>query len=219
MQFDQLALIWDMDGTIIDTKDVHFLTLKETFEKHGYTLDKATFDVNFGRNNQTTFPLYLGFDPDPTLMEQLIQEKEEHFRQIAPKKSTLIPGVRSWIETAKAHQIPQVIASSAEIENIQTMLTSFSLLSFFEAFIAGDNLPAKPEPDIFLKAAKTLHRSPEHCLVIEDSPSGVKAAKNADMLVVAVTATFSRSELSLADLLLPDFTIPLEDALRKINII
>jgi beta-phosphoglucomutase len=219
MQLEQLAIIWDLDGTIIDTKFSHFLTYKETLEKHGYTLDQEIFDANFGRNNQTILPLFLGFDPDPALMESLSQEKEEYFRQIAPKKSTLIPGVKTWMETAKANHIPQVIASSTEIDNIQTLLSSFNLLSFFEAIIPGDDLPAKPKPDVFLKAAQAINNPPENCLVIEDSPAGVKAAANAGMMSIAVMSTFSSSELSLADLVISDFTTPLEDALRNLDIL
>lgn len=217
MDYNHLALLWDMDGTIINSKISHFITFKETLEKHGYTLDRDVFDANFGRNNQTILPLFLGFDPNPALMESIIQEKEEAFRQIAPKKSTLIPGVKTWIESAKSMHIPQAVTSSAGIENIKTLLSSFKLLSYFEAIFPGDDLPAKPEPDLFLKAAAALNKVAEHCLVIEDSPAGVKAARNAGMLSIAVTTTFSHSELSHAELVLPDFTTPLKDVLRNLD--
>ncbi len=219
MQFDQLAIIWDMDGTIIDSKNSHFITWKSTLENHGYTLDREVFDTHFGRNNQTILPLFLGFVPEPALMEEIVQEKEKGFRKVGPKHSTLIPGVRNWIEQANANHIPQAIASSGNLENIETLLTSFSLLSYFDAVIPGDALPAKPEPVIFLKAADALNTPPEHCLVIEDSPAGMKAAVNAGMICIAVTTTFSHSELSHADVVLSDFTTPLKDILRDLDLI
>lgn len=219
LDYHHLALLWDMDGTIINSKDSHFITFKETLKNHGYTLVRDVFDANFGRNNQTIVPLFLGFNPEPALMESIIQEKEAFFRLIAPKQSTLIPGVRTWIENAEAMHIPQAVASSAGIENIKTLLSSHKLLSFFEAIIPGDDLPAKPEPDVFLKAAAALNKPPAHCLVIEDSPAGVKAAGNAGMSSIAVTTTFTRSELSHADFVLSDFTTPLKDVLKDLNIL
>ncbi len=219
MQREDLAIIWDMDGTILDTKTSHYITYKETLAKYGYTLDRDVFDANFGRNNLAILPLFLGIDPEPALKKRLTQEKEAYFRQVAPKNSTLVLGVKSWIKTAKAKHIPQVIASSAELENIKTLLAAFDLLCFFEVIIPGDDKPPKPQPDIFLKAAKALNKPPEHCLVIEDSPAGIKAAKSAGMTAIAVTSTFPDSDLTLADLVISDFRMPLGDALRKLDIL
>jgi len=89
---------------------------------------------------------------------------------------------------------------------------------FFEHIFAGAELPAKPDPEIFLKAAKALGYAPENCCVIEDSPAGVRAAKAAGMHCIAVTTTFSKSELSLAEAVIDDFTLPVNTVLDEMGI-
>jgi beta-phosphoglucomutase len=203
------AILWDMDGTIIDTTACHFSTWKTVLSQHGYLLDSDVYAANFGRNTRAVLSLFLGFEPEPELMERLIAEKSDLFRELAPIEAQLIPGVEGWLSTAKAYGIPQVIASSGSIENIQTMMSSFNLIDYFHQFVSGADLPAKPEPDVFLEAARQLNRKPEECLVIEDSLPGVKAAKNAGMTCIAVTTTLPQAELSIADRVVDDFTYPL----------
>ena len=200
------AFLWDLDGTIVDTKDCHFFTWESALNMHGFELDRDVYGMNFGRNNNALAPLFLGFDPDDDLLEALIDHKETLFRQIAPKQTELVHGVRTWLSTAAGMNIKQAIASSAPIENITTMLAHFELERYFNTIISGTYLPAKPEPDIFLKAAQDLRCSPVNCLVIEDSIAGVKAAKNAGMHCVAVSTSHSREELFQADIVVDDFT-------------
>jgi beta-phosphoglucomutase len=211
------AFLWDLDGTIVDTKDCHFFTWESALHKHGFELDRDIFEKNFGRNNYALAPLLLGFDPDADLLEALIDHKETLFRQIAPEQTDLVPGVRTWLSTAAEMDIKQAIASSAPMENITTMLAHFELERYFNTIVSGTNLPAKPEPDVFLKAAKDLRCSPADCLVIEDSLAGVKAAKNAGMHCVAVTTIHAREELHQADIVVDDFKGSLRDILQSLG--
>jgi beta-phosphoglucomutase len=121
------AILWDLDGTIVDTKDCHFFTWESALQKHGFVLNRDTFEMNFGRNNHALAPLFLGFEPDTILLEQLIDHKETLFRQIGPQQTTLVPGVKTWLSTARGMNIKQAIASSAPMENITTMLSHFEL--------------------------------------------------------------------------------------------
>ncbi len=211
------AILWDMDGTIIDTKASHFSTWEAVLKKHGIRLDPDVFAANFGRNTRTILPVFLGFRPDPELMEQLIEEKAVLFREEAPLVSSLIPGVVDWLSTAKAQGISQAIASSGPLENIETMMSSFGLTEYFDRFVSGADLPAKPEPDVFLAAARELQRKPDECLVIEDSLPGVKAAVNAGMKCLAVTTTNPREMLTIADMAIDDFTQPLMGILGELG--
>lgn len=211
------AILWDMDGTIIDTNACHFSTWEIVLNQHGYSLDKDIYNDNFGRNTRTILPIFLGFEPEPEFMEALIEEKADLFRKIAPFEARLITGVENWISTAKVHGIPQAIASSGPLENIQTMMTSFKLLHYFDRIVSGADLPAKPEPDVFWEAAQQLNRKPEDCLVIEDSLPGVKAAKNAGMTCIAITTTMARADLGLADKVIDDFTSPLLTVLAELG--
>ena len=219
MRLKDIGILWDMDGTVIDSKECHYLTWRDTLRKYGFDLDRNLFDAQFGRNNQATIPIYLGFEPDEELAERLVEEKERLFRQIAQQQTTLIPGVKDWLKQAKAFHIPQAIASSASQENIKVVIASFGLSPFFDALISGEFLPAKPEPDVFLQAARALNRHPQDCLVIEDSPPGLQAAKNAGMHCVAVSTSHPRAELTQADLVVNDFSSPFEGMLKQFNIV
>jgi len=112
--------------------------------------------------------------------------------------------------------IKQAIASSSGMKNITTMLFAFGLLGYFDLLVSGANLPAKPEPDVFLEAAKLIELSPAECLVIEDSSAGVQAAKEAGMTCIAVLTSHTKSQLTAADLLVDDFRTPLLDAIGNL---
>ena len=206
------AILWDLDGTIVDTKDCHFHTWQIALEKHGFSIKRSLFEMNFGRNNMTSLPNYLGFQPDAELASEIIKHKETLFRQFVQREVTLVPGVEAWLASANRMNIAQAIASSAPMENITDVLKHFSLDTYFKLFVSGVDLPAKPEPDIFLQTASRLGYQPRECLVIEDSVAGVKAAKNAGMMCVAVTTSYQRDKLALADLVVDTFQIPLDKA-------
>lgn len=211
------AILWDLDGTIVDTKACHLYTWKNALEMHGYELDLALLTENFGRNNTTLLPLLLGFELDPDLMMRIIENKESLFRKIAPDWVTLVPGVTSWFSAASDLRFSQAIASSAPVENIGTMLKMFNLEACFDAIVSGTDLPAKPNPDVFLHAAYALGVSPENCLVIEDSIAGVEGARRAGMRCIAVGTTHHQDDLRQADIVIDDFTVPFSEMLQKLG--
>ena len=211
------AMLWDLDGTIVETKTNHFLTWQRAMEKYGFHLEKSLYDANFGRNNATLLPIFLGFDPDPELKEEIIQYKEALFRELIPDGITLVPGVESWLAAASAMRIPQAIASSGPIMNIYQMLSSTNLERYFIEVVSGSELPAKPDPDIFLQAAARLDVLPGNCLVVEDSIAGVQAAHRAGMHCIAVTTSHTRDELSLADVIIDDFKAAFDQVLKTIG--
>jgi HAD superfamily hydrolase (TIGR01509 family) len=207
-----------MDGTIVDTKACHYATWEALLKKHGHNLDREVYDANFGRNTRTALPLFWGFKPDEAYLESLIEEKDALFRERAPFEVQLIAGVEGWLAAAQQCGIPQAIASSNSLASINAMVSVFDLGGYFSAIVSGATLPAKPEPDVFLEAARQLGRAPAECLVIEDSVPGVQAAKNADMVCIAVTTTWPRAALSLADIVVDDFTRPLPPLLRALGL-
>lgn len=213
-----LAILWDLDGTIIDTKDCHFDTREAVLNKHGYYLDRDVYDANFGRNNRTIVPIFFGFQPEEALFEQIVAEKEAFFRECAPDQVDLIPGAEDWLSAAQAMGIPQAIASSGSLENINVMVSRFNLTGYFSTLVSGAQMSAKPEPDVFLEAADRLNQKPADCLVIEDSIAGVQAAKAAGMACIAVTTTWSRAKLSQADVVVDDFSQPLLPLLQDLGL-
>jgi HAD superfamily hydrolase (TIGR01509 family) len=214
----KLAFLWDMDGTIIDSGECHYISWKETFNKHGFDLDRHVFYQNFGQNNQACMPIYLGFEPSQELFEQISLEKEALFRKLALEQATLVKGVESWLREAKNAGMIQVITSSAPMDNITALIDRFELSSYFDDLISGFEFPAKPAPDIFLKAADMLKKPVDCCCVIEDSIPGITAAKKAGMPCIAVSTTRPPSELYLADYVLEDFTFPLGEVLNALSL-
>ncbi|MDY6847174.1 MAG: HAD family phosphatase [Chloroflexota bacterium] len=212
------AILWDLDGTIIDSTECHYQSWVEALKNHGYSLTRDLFDANFGRNNQTSLSIFLGFKPNLKLANEIIHEKEELFREEVPGVGTLIPGVNTWLTSANQMEIRQAIASSAGMKNITTMLSAFELLGYFDLLVSGENLRAKPEPDVFLAAADLLKLSPEDCVVIEDSAAGIEAAKWAGMACIAVVTSHAKSQLGSADMIVDDFTTPFLGAIRSLGL-
>jgi HAD superfamily hydrolase (TIGR01509 family) len=211
------AILWDMDGTIVDTEGTHFLAWEHTLKQNGFNLSHEIFNENFGRNNHISLPIFLGFDPSPELYLSLIEQKETYFRQIALESANLVPGVLNWFSEAKTAGLWQVVASSASMMNINWIIDGFQLRSYFDHLISGSELPAKPEPDVFLITARMLDLPPENCVVVEDSSAGVLAAKRAGMTCIGVTTSLCPDELSGADVVLNDFTSPIANVFDKLG--
>jgi HAD superfamily hydrolase (TIGR01509 family) len=214
----KLGFLWDMDGTIVDTKRAHFEAWRDAVKSFGYDLDHETFEVGFGRTNRAILPIYIGFKPDQDLADEMIKVKEQLFRKIALESSTLVAGVESWLAAAKKAGIPQAIASSAPIGNIGALMDHFKLNQYFDFFMSGANLPAKPEPDVFLEAAQQFDQKIAQLIVIEDSVAGVKAGKSAGMQCIGVATHLKKSELAMADFVVNDFTMPLVEVLSELGI-
>ncbi|MFZ3151545.1 MAG: HAD family phosphatase [Anaerolineaceae bacterium] len=204
MKISDLAVLWDLDGTILDTMELHYLTWQETFLEAQLPFSWELFRKSFGSNNSESIRNFLGFEPSEELYQRLVNRKETLFREWLPTKANLFPGIIDWFEFLSSHGARQTIASSAPMENIQKSLDSFEIRRYFKTPIAGDTLPSKPAPDIFLAAAKSLGIEPSRCVVFEDSAQGVRSAKNAGMICAAKTGT-TQFKPGDADILITDY--------------
>jgi beta-phosphoglucomutase family hydrolase len=207
MQPSIRAVLWDMDGTLADTGELHFRTWRDALQGMGVDLDFEVFRTTFGMNNYDILEKVLGHAPSLELVERITQEKEVAYRQLLPGKISLLPGVKDWLDWLRAHSYPQAIASSAPPENIEAFVDELHLRDYFGALVSGYGMPGKPAPDVFLLAASKLGVPPMHCLVIEDAIAGVQAACRAGMACLAVTTTNPPSALSQADLVVEDLSL------------
>ncbi|MEL7645422.1 MAG: HAD family phosphatase [Anaerolineaceae bacterium] len=205
MENFNLAVLWDMDGTILDTLELHYQTWKEAFSDRPTLFSRELYRRHFGGNNRSTVPIYLGYEPDEEYYQHVVGLKEELFRQQFAEKTRLFPGIRAWFSYFAEHGAQQAIASSAMMENIDKVVDAFEIRKYFNALVPGEDLPSKPAPDIFLRAAGLLNMPPARCAVFEDSIHGINAAKAAGMVSVGVagTTTFKPGD---ADFLLDDYT-------------
>ncbi len=193
------AVLWDMDGVLVDTGEFHFQAWSQTLAEYGVNLDRAAFRTTFGWNNGRILPYVLGHEPTPEQSVEIADLKEQRFRQAIRGQARLLPGVADWLKRLRAAGVRQALASSAPPANIDALVDELGLRSYFEAVVPGDTLPGKPDPELFLEAARRLGVPPARCVVVEDAVAGVEAALHGGMKVVAVTTTNPAEALGAAD--------------------
>lgn len=189
------AVLWDMDGTLADTAELHYLTWKHALAEVGLELTPEKFTATFGMNNLGILEVLLGKTPPPELVDFISEKKEGEYRRLLRGNIKLLPGVRDWLKWLHDHHIRQAVASSAPPENINVFVDELDVRSYFDALVSGFDMPGKPNPKIFLLAAERLGVEPARCLVIEDAIAGVEAARRAGMSCLAVTTTNPREAL------------------------
>jgi len=200
MLLNNYCVLWDMDGVLVDTGEFHFCSWVQTLAEMGISLDRGTFRSVFGRNNADTLAALLGRPLETQLLSRVSERKELLFRQLIHGQARPLPGVHLWLERLRSLGVRQVIASSAPQENIDYLVDELGLRPYFEALLAGHDLPGKPDPTLFLRAAQQMGLPPERCIVIEDSLAGIEAARRAGMKCIAVTTTNPAGALAGADL-------------------
>jgi beta-phosphoglucomutase family hydrolase len=194
------AVIWDMDGVLVDSEHVHFDSWRVVFKKHGLTFDDSSLTEIFGMNSgQVIRRIGAGHLPDEDIV-RLIEEKDRIFQDWIKKKAQFLPGAREWLETFSSDGLPQALASSSSPDSIDVILGALGARQYFKIILSGRDLPSKPDPHLFLLAAQRLRVQPEECLVIEDAVVGVSAAKSAGMTCLAVATTNHTEALHAADL-------------------
>ncbi len=193
------GVIWDLDGVLADTAEAHFQAWAAALAAHSIPFDRPAFDHVFGMNNTDTLTELLGRAPTPEELEGIAGHKERTFRQLAGRLVHPMPGALRLLDELEGADWLQALASSAPRENIDLLVDAFGIHRYFTAILSGDGLPAgKPDPALFLAAAEGLRLPPERCVVVEDSPAGVEAARHAGMSCIAVATTRPREILAPA---------------------
>jgi beta-phosphoglucomutase family hydrolase len=209
------AILWDMDGVLVNTGEYHYAAWKKTFEELGVPFSEEQFRATFGMNNASILEMIYGKKPPSEQENQISERKETLFREAVKGNAKLLPGVEGALKNFSAWKLKQAIASSAPPKNIEVLLQELQIGKYFQAIISGNDIPGKPNPAVFLKAAQQLDIEPEHCIVIEDAVPGVEAAKNAGMKCIAVTTTNTAESLSKADLVLGSLLELRKDSLSE----
>ncbi|MFN2144233.1 MAG: HAD family hydrolase [Anaerolineales bacterium] len=205
------AVIWDMDGVLIDSGEPHFITWRDTLAEIGVEYTWEHFQHTFGMNNHAVLEYVLGEKPDPVQAEILIEKKEQEFVEIIRQGVEPLPGIVDWLSRLKDWGVKLAVASSAPWGNIDAELDGADLRRFFDTIVSGAELPPKPNPDVFLKAAADLGVLPEHCVVVEDSLAGLGGALAAGMKCIAVTTTHPAEELKNASRIYPNLAAMSEE--------
>lgn len=204
------AVIFDMDGVIIDSEPTHMKLENETYKKLGIEVSGDEHLSFVGAtSNYMWDTLKNKYKLTQTLEELIEYERNKYFKHLNSDECeiTLIEGVKDLIKDLHKNRVKLAIASSSPLNVIEAIAKKFQIEEYFEVFVTGDYVAkSKPEPDIFLYAAEKLGVSPENCIVIEDSNNGVRAAKKAGMKCVGINSDVeARQDISMADLEINSF--------------
>ena len=190
------ALIFDMDGTMVESMPAHAKAWDLFRQRHHLSLSvDEILQRTTGRNGIECVRLLLGEDLPEEEAKRLIDEKEADYRHIFADHFREVAGFAEFARRAQARGLKIAVATAGDRNNLHFVLERVHVNP--EAEVRGDQgLPGKPEPDIFLEAAKQLGVAPQDAIVFEDAPFGIEAAKRAGMRAVAICSTHSAEELA-----------------------
>jgi beta-phosphoglucomutase len=200
------GVLWDLDGTIVDSEECHWLSWRDIMHAEGMELSYDQFLRSFGQRNDRILTAWLGPDVDAPRMRRIGEAKEAEFRRLAEvHRLQPLPGAREWLASLHEAGWKQAIASSAPRLNVETLLRVLDLDRYLEAIVSAEEVTrGKPDPDVFLAAAEKLGVPPSRCIVVEDAAAGVEGARRGGMKSIGVTKNGTLAAdlcvMSLADL-------------------
>lgn len=209
------ALLFDMDGTLIDSMPLHERSWALWHAEMALPYDEAGFfAATAGRTNLEILRDLFPQQPEDAL-QTMAARKEALYREIAERELTLIAGAREVIAQGRARGLKIAICTAAPPENIAIAFARFGLGALVDTVTSpADGLRGKPHPDIFLEAARRMGVDPAQCLVFEDAPLGIEAARNGGMAAVVLTTTLPAEAFAAYDNVLQsiadftDYTLP-----------
>ncbi len=184
------AIIFDLDGVIVDTAKYHFLAWKELAESLGFDFTEEQNELLKGVSRVRSLEILLDIgnvELSQAEKNKYLNEKNEQYLSYIAEMDTreILPGIPELLAFLKAERIPFALGSASK--NARLILENLKLLEDFNAIVDGNDVStAKPDPEVFLIAAEKLGKNPEDCIVIEDAFAGVQAANSAGMTSVAI---------------------------------
>ena len=191
------AVIFDMDGTLVDNMPLHIECWIALFQDEGRTVTVEDYHASgIGGSAEEVARHFLGDHLSDVQAERFVERKEFLYRTLARRRLKLLRGARRMLSQARREKILLALATSAGGRNVEFFLETQGLQGYFDVVLdAGSVTRTKPHPDVFLKAADKMGVSPDQCLVFEDSRPGLEAARRAGMRAVAVATMHPAEEL------------------------
>ena len=185
------AVLWDLDGTLVDSGDYHWRSWRDTMRGEGVELTYQQFLDSFGQKNDRILTTWMGAAATEDVIRRIGDAKEALYREFAVAEGlAALPGAAAWVERLHAAGWKQAIASSAPKENVRVMLDVLKLDHYFDAIVSAEDVTAgKPDPQVFLAAAAKLDTPPASCVVVEDAAAGIEAARRAGMKCIGVSTS------------------------------
>ena len=197
------AVIFDMDGVVIDSEESHILSEKKAFSKYGIKIKSNELREYSGTTAKYMFSMLIEKYNLDAVPDDILNEKNKWIYDYVKEKAVLFRGFSELVRELKRMKVKTALASSSPKKLVEFVVKNYNLRSVFNAVVSGDDVAkSKPDPEIFLLAARLLGIKPEDCAVIEDAVTGVVSAKSAGMYCIAVTNTFPKEKLKIADLII-----------------
>lgn len=201
------GILWDVDGTLVDSAEYHWLSWREALARENFALTRERFAASFGQRNDTILRAYFGADFPAAEVERIADVKETLYREMIQTHGVeALPGVLHWLKQLRGEGWRQCVASSAPRANLDAIMAALNLAAYFDAVASAEDVErGKPHPDIFLAAARKVGVSSARCVVVEDAPAGIEGARRAGCRTVGVLSTHGTLDAdvvvrSLADL-------------------
>lgn len=192
------ALIFDMDGTMVDSMPWHAKAWVEFARRRGMAIDVPDLmRRTTGRNAFECACELMGREVTAVESAAITDDKESIYRELFGAAFTEVAGFRAFAAQAVARGLKIAVGTAGDRHNIEFVMSRLGMDPLPLAIVGGDEgLPGKPQPAIFLEAARRIGVAPEHCIVFEDAPFGIEAARRGGMRAVALCTTHSAAELS-----------------------
>lgn len=206
-EFEVKAVIFDLDGTLIDNNFYHLETWKKYVKNLGRNISEEEYNANInGRTNRDVIEYVFGRKMNEEEIVKYSLEKEALYREIYQPYIHPVAGLLELLEVFKNNNIPMAIATSGIQPNIDFMFEHIAIKKYFKTVVNSSHITkGKPDPEIYFKAASILGVSPKNCLVFEDAVVGIQSAKAAGMKVIAIATTQSKEDLSIADKIIDNY--------------
>ncbi|MFN8342364.1 MAG: HAD family phosphatase [Cyclobacteriaceae bacterium] len=218
MDSASFAVIFDMDGVIVDSNPAHKIALQAFCKQHGHELSEQQLrEKIYGRTNRDWLTNLFGQLPDEQL-RAFAEEKEALYRKIYAATIAPVAGLLNFLDMLAAHSVKRAIATSAPRANVDFTLAGTGTALYFETILDDTFVSrGKPDPEIYLKTVAALQMDARLCIVVEDSLSGIQAAQGAGCRVIGITTTHTAAELAHCDFVVEDFNGLTMKQLRQIS--
>jgi beta-phosphoglucomutase len=204
-----IGVIFDVDGVMVDSYRAHFETWQLLATRVNRTISEQQFAARFGRTSRAIMTeLWPELELTDAAIQSLDDRKEADYREFVSQNFPAMPGVHDLIHALHAAGIRLAVGSSGPPENVSLALERLGAARLFQAVVTGKDVHrGKPDPEVFLIAARRLDIDPSRCVILEDSPAGLSAARSAGMRSIGVCSSgHTHEQLAGADMIVDELS-------------
>ena len=188
------GVLWDLDGTLVDSAGYHWIAWRDTLAGEDHSVLSSDFASSFGKRNDEILRELFGTNITPQWIRRVSDAKEHAYRRaVRTHGLDALPGALDWLRRLHEAGWKQAIASSAPRPNIDAVLDVVDMARYLQAVVSADEVGrGKPDPALFLESARRIGMLPPYCIVVEDAPAGLEAARRAGMRSVGLLSHHHR---------------------------